>query len=200
MNSVVLAILAKAPLPGYAKTRLIPVLGETGAAQMARRLLIRTVEAARPAPVAERQLWVAPDYSAPVWKSCGIPDDFCIRLQPPGDLGARLSQIAEQALASFDGVLLSGTDCVEVSHQLFAEAAQRLAQCDAIIYPAADGGYALLGLRRFDPAVFRDIAWSTPEVYPQTLKKLQALGWRVDVGAVLHDVDEPEDLALLSDR
>lgn len=200
MNRVALAILAKAPLPGYAKTRLIPALGEVGAAQMARRLLMRTVKAARGAPVAERQLWVAPDYSASVWESCGIPDDFCIRLQPPGDLGARLSLITEQTLASFDGVLLSGTDCVEVSDRLFAEAAQHLTECDAIIYPAADGGYVLLGLRRFDPTVFRDIAWSTPEVYPQTLKKLRALGWRVEVGAVLHDVDEPEDLARLPER
>lgn len=188
-----LAILAKAPVPGLAKTRLIPRLGADGAARLAHKLLARTLTAAERSglPVV---LFTEPDLGAPQWHSVSLPRTLPCYPQTHGDLGARMAAAVEQVLATSDGVLLSGTDCVEVSPELFREAADALARHDAILYPAADGGYALLGLRAPCPAVFEAMPWSTAQVGALTLARLEAQGVSVFVGRTLHDVDEPADL------
>ena len=56
------------------------------------------------------------------------------------------------------------------------------------------GGYALLGLTRFHPSIFADIAWSSASVAASTLSRLHAIGWTVHVGTTLRDIDEPADL------
>ena len=73
------------------------------------------------------------------------------------------------------------------------EAAAQLAQHDAVLVPVADGGYVLLGLRADCPEIFRDMAWSTPVVAAETLRRLAALGLSVWLGPTLHDIDEPAD-------
>jgi glycosyltransferase A (GT-A) superfamily protein (DUF2064 family) len=74
-------------------------------------------------------------------------------------------------------------------------AALALEECDAFVHPTEDGGYALLGLRRFDPSLFGGIAWSTDRVAAATIARIEALGWSLRVGETLRDVDEPADLA-----
>lgn len=69
---------------------------------------------------------------------------------------------------------------------------------DACLCPVADGGYALLGLRRFSPALFTDIPWSTEQVAAITRQRLAALGWRLAESETLNDVDEPADLQRLA--
>lgn len=195
---VTLAILAKAPAPGLAKTRLIPVLGTEGAARLAQKLLERTLAAAEHSglPVT---LFTEPEPTAEQWQELGLLGQFFCYPQTPGDLGARMAAAVGRSLATSDGVLLSGTDCVEVSPELFSEAANALAQHDAVLYPAADGGYALLGLRAPCPAVFEVMPWSTEQVAALTLARLKAQGWSIFVGRTLHDVDEPADLARVED-
>ncbi|EWS63201.1 transferase 1, rSAM/selenodomain-associated [Hydrogenophaga sp. T4] len=68
---------------------------------------------------------------------------------------------------------------------------------DAVMIPATDGGYVLLGLRRFDVSLFLDIAWSTEHVAAATRDRLSALGWSLNEKAPLHDIDEPYDLRWL---
>ena len=196
--TIALAILAKAPVPGLAKTRLIPSLGATGAARLAGKLLARTLAAAERSGLA-MTLFTEPEPAAAQWQKLGLPGVFSCYPQAPGDLGARMAAAVEQLLATSDGVLLSGTDCVEVSPELFGEAADALAQHDAVLYPAADGGYALLGLRAPCPGVFEAMPWSTEQVGALTLARLKAQGWSVFVGRTLHDVDEPADLARVAD-
>ncbi|WP_111640309.1 TIGR04282 family arsenosugar biosynthesis glycosyltransferase [Marinimicrobium alkaliphilum] len=194
---ITLSILAKAPVPGYAKTRLIPVLGPEGAAQVARQLLDQTLTAAADARISERRLWVAPAYADPGWRSVEIPDGFTLSDQGEGDLGERLARVTQQSLSGSDGVLLSGTDCVDSRASLFEQAAGHLRDHDAVLYPAADGGYALLGLRQYHPSLFSDMPWSTAEVGAITLARIRALGWSCYRGAVLNDIDEPADLVFL---
>ena len=91
-------------------------------------------------------------------------------------------------------MLLIGTDCVEMSAPLLREAAATLKHKDAVVYPAADGGYALLGLKKFHSSLFSDIAWSTDGVAVETIGRIEQLDWSLQVGAQLHDVDEPDDL------
>ncbi len=68
---------------------------------------------------------------------------------------------------------------------------------DAIMIPTFDGGYALLGFRRFHPLIFKDIAWSTATVAQETMERIQTLGWTLQIFPRLHDIDEPDDLQWL---
>lgn len=197
MKPARIIIFAKAPQAGFAKTRLIPVLGERGAADLARRMLHHTLQAAIDAHVGTVELCVTPDISAPAWHDIRLPQDIGITAQGEGDLGARMARAAQRAIGQGESVLLIGTDCVEMSALLLEEAGQRLLDHDAVIHCTADGGYALLGLNDFHPALFENMPWSTDAVAVNTLKRLALLGWSVYVGQMLHDVDEPQDMQRL---
>lgn len=193
-------IFAKAPLPGFAKTRLIPALGATGAAELAQRMLLNTLREAVAADIGTVELCVAPAIHDVAWRDISLPAGIEISDQGEGNLGARLARAAERALGNAEQVLLIGTDCVEMSGVLLREAAQALQEHDAVIHCTADGGYALLGLRQFSPILFGDIPWSTAAVSSMTLARIGQLGWSVHVGQMLHDVDEPQDLQYLADQ
>ena len=193
-------IFAKAPLPGFAKTRLIPVLGQAGAAKLAQQMLFNTLHEAIAAETGTVELCVTPAIHHPAWRGIQLPAGIEISGQGEGDLGARLALAAERALANAEHVLLIGTDCVEMSGGLLREAAQALQEHDAVIYCTVDGGYALLGLQRFSPFLFSDIPWSTDAVASTTLARIGQLGWSVHVGQMLHDVDEPQDLKYLPEQ
>jgi uncharacterized protein len=185
-----IVIFAKAPVPGRVKTRLIRALGADGAAALAARMLEQTVAEALASGL-QVELCGEPDpatwYSGPL-----------VQLSPQGngDLGQRLHRAAERVLAT-EPVLLIGTDCPALSSDRLRGAAEALEHHDAVLHPAEDGGYVLLGLRRFDPSLFDVIAWSTDAVAAQTLARTGALGWSVDVRETLADVDEPGDLHLV---
>ncbi|MBF0584709.1 MAG: TIGR04282 family arsenosugar biosynthesis glycosyltransferase [Magnetococcales bacterium] len=184
-------IFAKAPQAGLAKTRLIPLLGAEGAANLARRMLDETLTSARRAQLGPVELCVTPPQTDPAWQGVALPADVMITNQSEGNLGDRLASAARRCQ---EAVLLVGTDCVEISPTLLQEAATALATVDALLYPTLDGGYAMLGLRRFHPSLFTNIAWSTASVAEETVNRILRLGWSLHQGAVLHDVDEPEDL------
>jgi len=197
MKPARIIIFAKAPQAGFAKTRLIPVLGEQGAADLARRMLHHTLQAAIDANVGTVELCVTPDITVPAWRDILLPQGIEITAQGEGDLGARLARAAQRAIGQGERVLLIGTDCVEMSAQLLEEAKERLLDQDAIIHCTTDGGYALLGLNRFDAALFENMPWSTDAVAVDTLQRLAHLGWSTHVGQMLNDVDEPQDLKWL---
>lgn len=190
-------IFAKAPLPGFAKTRLIPVLGAEGAAELAQQMLFNTLREAAAARIGAVELCVTPAIHDPAWCAMQLPAGITISDQGAGDLGARLARAAKRALDKAEPVLLIGTDCVEMSSDLLREAAQGLQCHDAVMHGTLDGGYALLGLKRFDPFLFSDMPWSTDAVAGITLARIEQLGWVVHVGRMLHDVDEPQDLKYL---
>jgi glycosyltransferase A (GT-A) superfamily protein (DUF2064 family) len=154
-----IVIFAKAPVPGAAKTRLIPALGQDGAARLAAQMLADTTAVAVAA-----------------------------------DLGERLARAASRVLAAGERVLLIGTDCPALDARRLRTAADTLNAHDAVIHPTHDGGYALLGLRRFNPLLFSEIAWSTASVAEETIARIRTLGWSLHIADTLHDIDEPDDL------
>jgi rSAM/selenodomain-associated transferase 1 len=186
-----IVIFAKEPVPGRAKTRLIPALGAEGAARLAGRMLEHTIAEALA--------------SGLVVELCGEPDPATwyggprlqLSAQGNGDLGQRLHRAAERVLAT-GPLLLIGADCPTLDRHRLRVAAEALERHDAVLHPAEDGGYVLLGLRRFHPSLFGGIAWSTDAVAAETLARIAALGWSVDVRGTLADVDEPRDLSSLS--
>jgi hypothetical protein len=176
-------IFAKAPEAGRVKTRLIPALGAEGAAALAKEMLERTVAEALASGL-EVELCGDPDptgwYGGPAVLLSG---------QGPGDLGARLARAAAPG-----NVLLIGTDCPGLDAERLRSAAEGLQDHDAVMHPAADGGYVLLALRRFHASLFDGIAWSTAIVAEETRTRIAALGWSLDVRETLCDIDEPKDL------
>lgn len=192
-------VFAKAPLPGLAKTRLIPALGAAGAARLAARMLDATLAAACHAELGPVELCVAPDAGDPVWRKMPMRAGIVLTSQGDGDLGARMSRAAARAIARGEAVLLIGTDCPQMSPHVLRAAALALRETDAILRPSSDGGYVLLGLARFDARLFTGIAWSTASVAATTIERIRALGWSMTLGATLDDIDLPDDLRLLDD-
>lgn len=197
MNSVRTVIIAKAPHPGFAKTRLAPALGADGTAALARRLLRHTVQAALDAAIGPVELCVTPSVDDPCWESLALPPQLEWSAQGDGDLGARMARAAARCIDAGQPVLLIGTDCPGLDAAFLREAGAALQAHNAVIIPAFDGGYVLLGLKRMHASLFAGIAWSTPVVAQATLARLAKLDWSVRCAAPLHDIDEPADLRWL---
>lgn len=197
MSSTRIIVFAKAPRPGAVKTRLIPALGPDGAAVLARCMLESTLRIALAARLGPVELCMSPEPGASEWEDVALPGDVEVSAQGEGDLGARLSAAAQRSLAQQQRVMLLGTDCPESSVALLWEAEAALRETGAVIYCTADGGYALLGLSRYHETLFRDIPWGGARVAGETLRRFVLLDWPLHVGRVLHDIDEPDDLALL---
>ena len=189
-----IVIFAKAPVPGSVKTRLIPAVGEIGAARLAQHMLAETVAHACAAGLGRPELCSSPRPDDPAWAG-HLPPGVRLSDQGPGDLGQRLAAAARRVIDGGERILLIGTDCPELDGARLAEAAAELGRHDAVIHPALDGGYVLLGLARTDRSIFDGIAWSTDTVAATTIARIAALGWLLHIGATLRDIDEPTDLA-----
>lgn len=194
-DDVAIAILAKAPVAGLAKTRLIPLLGAHGAAVLHERMIARTVATACAAQTGPVTLWAAPDAGHAAFRE--LAESFPLRLarQPEGDLGARMLA----ALAAAGGpALVIGTDCPAFTPDILREAACALAHGDdAVAVPAEDGGYVLIGLRRADPLLFAGMTWGVPTVMAETRRRARVHGLRLRELATLWDVDRPDDVERL---
>jgi uncharacterized protein len=197
MTPTRIIVFAKAPQPGFAKTRLIPLLGAEAAAKLAQQMLSNTLFNALAADIGTVELCSTPKIDDIAWQGIILPVGIEITDQGEGDLGARLARASKRAIENTGFVLLIGTDCVEMSATLLREAAQSLHEHDAVIHCTADGGYALLGLKRYSAVLFSDMPWSTDAVASTTIARIGQLGWSLHVGQLLHDVDTPQDLKYL---
>jgi hypothetical protein len=194
---VCIVVFAKAPEPGRVKTRLIPALGAAGAADLAGRMLTHTLGEALAAGVGPVELCAAPTPADRAWQKIDIPAAVRWSDQGEGDLGQRLCRAAARIAGTGCPLLLIGTDCPALTAPHLREAALALTRADATLLPAGDGGYVLLGLNRYHPSLFEAIPWSTGAVAEATLGRIAALGWSVERGAELPDIDEPTDLCWL---
>lgn len=189
------AILAKAPVPGLAKTRLAPAIGAKAAARAQRSFALQTLWLARQAALGPVRLWCAPDATHVFFRAVARLADVEPLPQGSGDLGDRLRQAMEHHFGQGARLplLMVGTDCPLMAPGHLQQAAEALDRHDAVLIPAVDGGYVLIGMRRPLPEVFEDIAWSTPQVLQQTRERLRAAGATWSELAPLWDVDEPAD-------
>ena len=189
-----LLVFLKYPRPGWAKTRLVPALGERAAAALYRTLAEEEVRRTAPAVGEYERLFCftpAEDRDAiAAW----FPGE---RLwpQPAGDLGQRMAAaFAEGFGRGARRVAIIGTDVPWVSRATVGEALSALDEHDVALGPARDGGYYLLALREPRPALFEGISWSTAGVLPATLGLAERLGLRVRLLPPLTDLDTIEDL------
>jgi rSAM/selenodomain-associated transferase 1 len=191
---VAIAVLARAPVAGEAKTRLIPALGADGAAALQERLIERAIETACAAAVGPVTLWMTPA-PHPCFAALTSRHRIALAVQPEGDLGVRM--LAACAAAGGPTIVI-GTDCPVLTPAHLHEAAQVLREgTDAVVIPAEDGGYVLIGSRTPQPSLFAGMSWGTDTVMGETRRRLaqEGLTWREP--AMLWDVDRPEDIERL---
>ena len=191
-----LIVFTRYPEPGKVKTRLIPTLGEVGAARLHRDMTTHTLAWAR-------ELSGRDGTSVEVRFEGGsrasMREEFgaAVRYVPqgPGNLGARMARAVDEAVAAGAGsIVIVGTDCPEMTLEIARRAFDGLQLRDLVLGPARDGGYYLIGLRRTLPKLFRNIPWGTAEVLSATLRRANELRASYLLLEELSDVDRPEDL------
>lgn len=188
----ILLIFVKNPIPGQVKTRLARTVGDEKAADVYRFLLKKTRQLALDTSMARRWLFYADGVPAEddIWPTA-LFEKYA---QCPGDLGERMADAFQRAFAAGGKhVIIIGSDCPELTVEILEEAFAALDTCDAIIGPAHDGGYYMLGMNRFIPELFQGIAWSTPAVLGQTFEVFDRLRLDYGIFPTLSDIDTEAD-------
>lgn len=189
-----IAIFARAPVAGHAKTRLIPMLGAEGAAELQHALMRRSLTTALAANLGPVSLWCTPDCEDPAFVACSKQLDVPLFPQRGADLGMRMFHAFAQ-LCRQRAALLIGTDCPALTAETLRAAAKVLLDGnDAVMIPAEDGGYVLIGLRHPAAPLFHGIAWGGKTVMAETRERLRRAGLRYQELAPSWDVDRWEDL------
>lgn len=181
-----LVLFTRYPEAGKAKTRLIPALGDAGAAAVHKQLAERTVGVMRESglPI-EIRFTGAPKGAFEEW----LGEDLIYAEQGGGDLGDRLRGASQET-----SVIFVGADCPDLTANLLQQAAEALEDNDVVIGPAEDGGYWLIGLATPHDWLFSDMQWGTDTVFPETLRRLGAKDVTPALLETLADCDRPEDL------
>jgi len=196
MSPAAVLLFAKAPEPGRVNTRLIPALGEQGAArlhsEMVRWKAAELVRTGRPL-----QLWVTGAH--PLFNELAEQFEAQLFLQSGRDLGERMQRALAHALRQAPAAVLMGSDCPSLPGSTVENAIERLTDraADAVLVPAEDGGFGLVAVTRSEPALFGGIPWGTSAVLSLTRRHLRTLGWRWSELGPCWDVDRPEDLIRL---
>jgi rSAM/selenodomain-associated transferase 1 len=190
INPAAIAIMAKAPIPGLAKTRLIASIGAHAAAVLQERLTERAVATALAADIGPVTLWCTPDPSHVSFRDLIVRYKVTLKRQPGGDLGQRM--LAAMAAGP---TLVIGSDCPAFMPENLRVAANALQDADVVLIPAEDGGYVLIGARAAHPELFSGIAWGASIVLTETRARIAALGLTAIELDPLWDVDTEADLA-----
>jgi hypothetical protein len=191
-----LIIFTRYPEPGKTKTRLIPALGEVGAAdlqkQMTEHTILQVKELQKISAINLEVRFAGGNWELMQnWLGVG----FVYQSQGEGDLGQRMMRSLVDAFSNnAEQVIIIGTDCPGLNSHILASALEKLKVCDLVLGPALDGGYYLIGLRRVVPELFSQISWGTAQVFQQTIEIAQKLNLLSGYLPSLADIDRPEDL------
>lgn len=195
MNRAVIVFL-KPIVPGRVKTRLAKDVGETKACHIYQKLITHTADSIRSL---NADVYLFYDEFADDTQALFLnPMQIC--LQQGEDLGARMMHAFQYVFSlAYEQVLIIGTDCPLLTAEILEQAFEFLNQTQAVIGPATDGGYYLLGLTQCIEALFKDISWSTDTVLRQTLQKLNDETIPFRLLPELSDADTLADLLILPD-
>lgn len=183
-------------MPGKVKTRLIPELGAEGAARLHAHLANSTFTKISERMTGVAELWCAPDTSDPFFQEAGETHDFSLHEQHGKDLGERMAFALCQAVEKYQWAILIGTDCPELHAGIIDEAKRKLEGGEEIVFgPAADGGFYLVGLRRYPQGLFSNMQWGDENVMKEIEARLERSALSCCMLDTLNDLDRPEDLA-----
>ncbi|MCH2084367.1 MAG: TIGR04282 family arsenosugar biosynthesis glycosyltransferase [Saprospiraceae bacterium] len=190
MNPLALIIFVKNPELGKVKTRLAETVGDEKALEIYKALLKHTKDVALQLN-ADRMLYYSED--VPEEEDMWPDDDFQKYIQYGEVLGERMYYAFEDALAVHDKAIIIGSDCASLTPEIVAEAFDALDRFNFVVGPATDGGYYLLGMKKLQIEMFQQMPWSTDQVLPETLARINALGKTVYQLPELSDIDYEED-------
>ena len=200
VDAIPVLVFTRTPVPGRVKTRLIPAIGAERAANLHRAMLWRTVATAAAAGVGPVGLWCSPATEHPYIAEIQREFSVGVHRQTGADLGERMHLALRSQLDDAGGALLVGTDCPFLEARDLQLAARALHEgADAVIGPAQDGGYYLIGVRKSVLEVFAGVAWGSDQVLAATRQTFRDLGWRWRELATRRDVDRPADLVAVAD-
>jgi rSAM/selenodomain-associated transferase 1 len=187
-------IFYRNPVAGHVKTRLASGVGKEKALEIHIRLSTLTMQAVTSVTSAKVVFYDREILSGDFWED----HLFNKELQKGADLGERMYNAFQRMFRTgYQSIIIIGTDCPEITGPLLESAFENLQKHDAVIGPAFDGGYYLLGLKALAPELFSGIKWGSASVFDQTMLKLKLSGKSVHCLARLHDIDRPEDLPFL---
>lgn len=193
-----LIILAKAPIAGHAKSRMIPMLGDEGAAQLHQEITRWMLQRLTGQQDYIVELWCASDIDHPFFKACAAEFNITLKLQEGDDLGERQFRAMTDGLKDKGHVVVIGSDVVSLTTDDIQHAFDVLQQgSELVIAPAEDGGYGLIGASKVVREIFSDILWGEDMVYAAMVGNLNGLGLNWDALPSVWDLDRPEDLLRL---
>ena len=188
MKSIVL-VFAKAPISGTVKTRLAFVIGNKKALWIYKKLLYKTDSELK--KLSQDVVVFYHGGPSTIFKKIFLA--FQKKSQLGEDLGERMKSAFQWGFdKGYEKILIIGTDLWDLSKPLLENAFKQLDSNDYVIGPASDGGYYLLGCKKFTKHLFTEKKWGSPEVYHQTMKEL--MGKSVAILDEKKDIDTLEDL------
>ena len=197
-----LAILAKAPVAGAVKTRLVPPLTHDQAAELYRALLLDQFEHLRHIDGAERYVFYAPADAEKIL--CNLAGaEYAYRAQSGGDLGARMEQVfADLWRLGHRNIVLIGSDLPALPAAILDDAFTQLARAErrVVLGPSRDGGYYLVGMNQPTPEIFDNMTWSHDRVLAETTARLSALAVPFGLLTNWFDIDSIDDLRRWRDQ
>lgn len=185
-----IVVFLKAPRPGQVKTRLAASVGQEAASQAYLKLADTFLE--QIASYSEVELRFAPDDASQEVERFKKRSEWSLKPQGEGDLGLRMERAVREALMEVDAVICIGTDCPYVRKTDLDQAMEALTRHDAVLGPALDGGYWMIGLTRPESSLFQEMPWSTPQVLDVTRNRLRSAGVSFQELRELEDVDDLE--------
>ena len=201
-ENLLLVVVAKAPVPGQVKTRLIPHLTSEEAADLYRCFLEDRIIAMNSLKGVNLAIAYTPSNARDMFASFSR-NEFSLFSQKGRDLGERLNRIFEEKLADgYDAVSIIDSDSPDLPASTVQESFKRLLtqKTDVVFGPCHDGGYYLVGMRKPHPQLFCDIPWSTETVLAKTLETAKKIGVKTTLLPRWNDLDTLEDLIVFYNR
>lgn len=198
MNGPALAVMARAPIPGHAKTRLEPDLNPEQCAALSLAFIKDAIDLTMELPLFTPFLAYTPGNEHKLFREI-TPEGMKLVPQTTGDLGERMSQLIVVLEArGYSPVVLVGTDIPTLQPDTLLTAAAKLKHADLCLGPSRDGGYYLVGMNRCDKRIFQNIEWSTPDVMNRTMHNATAAGLSIALLEEYSDIDTIADLEILN--
>jgi rSAM/selenodomain-associated transferase 1 len=194
-----LAIMAKAPVPGLVKTRLVPPLTHEQAAELYRALLADQLEHLKDIDGVARYLAYTPNDAAAMMCELG-GDAYAYIAQRSDDLGQRMNQLCVDLWhLGHRNVVLIGSDLPALPLAILDEAFTRLSSAEhkVVLGPSQDGGYYLIGMNQPTPALFANMTWGHDQVLAETTARLRRLGVSFALLPSWFDIDTLDDIQRL---
>ena len=186
-----LILFVRKPELGKVKTRIAATVGDEATLLIYQKLLQHTWDITHELSVDKFVFYTEIEPAEDLWSK----GDFIKMIQEAGDLGHRMRSAFHTLFQmGYEEVVIIGSDCYELTPAIIKEAYQLLQHYELTIGPATDGGYYLLGMKKELKEVFSDVAWSTDQVFKQTINQLEAKGHSYTLLPQMNDVDTIDDV------